>query len=209
MASSARLSALSKYFTALAPALTNTPPPSPRRKRIHLLYLINDLLHHTRTHAPDSGSLAAAFRPALPPLFAAAASVAGPRARAKLNALIDLWDTQGYYPASDLNSFRNANTPSHGEEQNQEKKSRTLLLPTTHGDPSIPYYDLPAGNWLPLIRPNSTEAINPRLLKPVQFSHVVPDKRVVEAVEQFLEGVEGLWRGDEGGEIDAVGGVPG
>ncbi|PUU83807.1 hypothetical protein B9Z19DRAFT_1172826 [Tuber borchii] len=85
---------------------------------------------------------------------------------------------------------------------------KPLLLPPFHGDPSLPFYDLPAANMLPHLIPNSPTPINPRLMKPIQFSTLVPNESLVAAVKDFIKSVDDMFNGDDAlmEDPDAIGG---
>ena len=76
------------------------------------------------------------------------------------------------------------------EALSEEKKDAAYILPPSHGDPLTPFYDLPAGNILPHIVPNSARAINPQLVKALQFTAGPADGNLVIAVKDFLQNVE-------------------
>lgn len=63
-------------------------------------------------------------------------------------------------------------------------------MPASHGDTNLPWYDLPAGNLMPLIIPGSTQAVDPRSLKPMQFGAGPADQQLVSAVKDFLAEVD-------------------
>ena len=62
-----------------------------------------------------------------------------------------------------------------------------------HGDPSTPWYDLPAGNWLPVLEPNSTRPMNPSQVKPLQLASGPADKTLVDAVKKLLVDVDNIY----------------
>ena len=59
-------------------------------------------------------------------------------------------------------------------------------MPATHGDPSAPYYDLPAANMMPHIIPNSKTPIDPRRMKALQFAQGPADRDLISAVKGYL-----------------------
>lgn len=69
-------------------------------------------------------------------------------------------------------------------------KNVPFVMPATHGDPSTPYYDLPAGNMMPHIVPNSAIPINPKLVKPLQFVAGPADDSLVNSLKDFMKEVE-------------------
>ncbi|KAL2054348.1 hypothetical protein ABVK25_005489 [Lepraria finkii] len=78
-------------------------------------------------------------------------------------------------------------------------------MPASHGDPSTPFYDLPAGNLLPHIMPNSATPINTQLVKPLQLVAGPADESLATAVKDFLQQVEsldGVSVGDDGIDVD-------
>lgn len=225
--SSGRIAALAKYLLALSPGLQDGTTPttttgkkvSARRKKLHVLYLINDVLYHTKYLVSDQGAFAEGIKSALKGLFRAATTLGMAKQYAKLEQLLEIWESKEYYPYAFLVELRTTikdtaaakETPGGaGDMEVAQTKQKALLLPPIHGDPSIPYYDLPAGNLLPHIVPNSTAPINPRSVKPVQFASITPDGKLVNAVQDFLASVNSMFGGKETGEEpDAVGGFGG
>lgn len=221
MATPGRIAGLAKYLAALSPGLADSTTPSgkkssARRKRVHILYLINDVLHQTKYLLWDNGAFAEGIRPALPGLFATAMYPKAVKQLAKLERLLAIWDSKQYYPHVFIEELRTAikdaaaAKDSAAGEAGTRTKQKVQLLPPFHGDPSIPFYDLPAGNLLPLITPNSTAPINSRLVKPVQFASITPEPKLVAAVQDFLTSVDMMFAGqDAGEEPDSVGGFGG
>ena len=131
--SSGRITALGKYFAALAASLgrhsNNAAPsdelrtaekPSLQRKRLHILYLLSDLLHHTKYHSDTMAShahLTSNLQPQLVSILTSAASienVKGVKHHNILTGLLDLWRENGYYSTDYINKLievvRNAST---------------------------------------------------------------------------------------------------
>ncbi|KAL7270632.1 hypothetical protein RUND412_006650 [Rhizina undulata] len=226
MNSRARASSLGKYLTALSPTLAPTAgsKTSPRKKRLHVLYLLNDVLYHTTFHEPDQ-MFANEFRPFLKDLFTAAVSPpSGTKKLARLERLLELWDQKGYYADSFIAELRVTvkeasvakpmtfqSKPTETLADNRNVVQKTMLLPLCHGDPSFPFYDLPAANLLPHMVPNTTTPINPRLVKPIQFHAITPSENLVTAVKEFMKSAERIFSGNDvvGGEPDALGGIGG
>lgn len=231
--SAARTTAVGKYLVALSGSykkdvnvhdtqISREESPSGRRKQLHILYLLNDLLHHTKHHSESSSDhhiLTGNIQPYLVDLvgYAAAYSfdvhVAQHR---KIQDLLDIWDHSGYYHSSYIGKLRETvanaakdgypdtgggytgTNSSWGNGLEGAKKDAPYIMPPSHGDPSIPYYDLPAGNILPHIIPDSATPINPQLMKPLQFVTGPADESLVIAVTAFLEDVEALDNADFG-----------
>jgi len=190
--------------------------PSGRRRQLYILYLLNDLLHHTKYHVESSstcsmltGNLQSSFVGLFGSVSAHSTEVYG-KHQGKIQDLLDVWDSSGYYQSSYIVKLREtvANAARRGyftsgeqsragngvgeDGMEEEKKDAPYIMPASHGDASIPFYDLPAGNMLPHILPNSATPINPQLVKPLQFIAGPADETLVTAVEDFLRNVESM-----------------
>lgn len=92
-------------------------------------------------------------------------------------------------------------TTIDGEAQAEQKKAETrnipYMMPATHGDPNAPYYELPAGNMLPHIIPDSSAAIRTQALKPLQFAAGPADESLVKAVKSLLTEVDRIYDTNE------------
>ena len=128
----------------------------------------------------------------------------------KIQKLLDIWESSAYYQASYIGKLRDTVTKAatvgfsngghdlkaaNGEGDQalgQDRSDAPYIMPSSHGDPSTPFYDLPAGNILPHILPNSATAINPQLVKPLQFAVGPADEDLVTAVKDFLRKIETL-----------------
>lgn len=123
-----------------------------------------------------------------------------------IKELLDIWEWKGYYQSSYIQKLRdavfNASTVGYINTDkdkklseaalSEEKKDAPYILPPSHGDPLTPFYDLPAGNIMPHIMPNSARAINPQLVKALQFTAGPADENLVIALKDFLKDVESL-----------------
>ncbi|KIH95030.1 hypothetical protein SPBR_03434 [Sporothrix brasiliensis 5110] len=139
--SPARTAAVGRYLVALAHSFspetrrttseTEAKPTSARRKRLHLLYVISDVLYHVafRSTAPDGDNatrppFVANIEPSLLPLVSSAAAfVRAPKQLAKLNDLLDLWASQNYVGDNVLQQLRTAidEGPRRAEEALQKQ----------------------------------------------------------------------------------------
>ena len=222
----ARVAALAKYLAVLAasfrPEERGAPgrPPSVKRRRLHLLYLLNDLLFHVKFRDHNEG-FATQLAASLPPLFRSAAAFANsPKHVKKIEDLITLWEEKEYFPQSFTIKLRAAaeGTHSHdglgqngggrangGDPAGQVAKTRDApyIIPALHGDPSTPWYDLPAGNWLPVLEPNSTRPMNPHMIKPLQLAPGPADAALVEGVKKLLADVGRIYAKDARLDADA------
>ncbi|MCJ1312556.1 hypothetical protein MMC25_006230 [Agyrium rufum] len=214
-----RLSALGKYWAAYCASLAqgdNAPKPAARRKQLSFLYLLNDLLHHTRYHVrspSDHSRVVESLRPHIASLVASAAShnsKTQAKQHGKITILLDVWDRCHYFDSPFMLSLREAIRNAGSQEklavekedtpQAPDEKSRALArseapfeLPQYHGDPAAPFYDLPAGNLLPHIVPNKPIPINPQAVKALRFAPGPADPELVIAVKDFLKDVESLY----------------
>ncbi|TPP61394.1 Lariat debranching enzyme [Fasciola gigantica] len=73
--------------------------------RLHLVYLLNDLLHHCKrrgapTHLQD------ALQRVVPLVFCLASELADDEKKAKLNRVLDIWESNTYLPPSVLEKMR-------------------------------------------------------------------------------------------------------
>lgn len=219
--STARFTALGKYLTALATSFTENGAfldslskrePSIKRKRLHLLYLINDILYHTKYRVNDA-SICSKVQPILMSLFGCAASFKDcPKQQHKISELLFLWEENGYYSNDYIDKLREAvkNASELGVHTdvplgagNQDHITRTtksapFVMPAMHGDSTTPWFDLPAGNLMPHIIPNSTRPINPERIKPLQFVAGPADEGLILAVKGLLDDVQKIF----GGEAD-------
>ncbi|KAL8943685.1 MAG: hypothetical protein Q9216_000884 [Gyalolechia sp. 2 TL-2023] len=148
-----------------------------------------------------------------------------------LEGLVDIWSEGGYYLESYVAALREtiANTSSHGDVSvrnvastevsgnaermvtSESRKDAPYIMPSSHGDISTPFYDLPAGNLMPCIVPNSLSPINPQAVKPMALRAGPADERLVHAVESFLHDVDSVYTTNRPGndieswDIDALG----
>ncbi|KAL9121568.1 MAG: hypothetical protein Q9187_001872 [Circinaria calcarea] len=204
--------------------------PSARHKQLHVLYLLNDLLHHTKYHNDSTSAystLTGSLQSHLVDLFHAA-SAYDPNTYAKhhtgISSLLDIWEKNGYYQASYIEKLRetvsNASkdysacsalgpTELRSEDQGRPGgsaayKNTPFMMPAMHGDPSTPYYDLPAGNMMPHIIPNSATPINTQLVKPLHFIAGPADDHLVTAVKDFMKDVDSLYDGQNAHEDEGI-----
>ena len=239
MPSEGRIQSLGKYLTSHAQALAGLPgpeqlassspeePPS-RRKQLHILYLLNDLLHHVTYHDPISSrrpNIPETLSKTLRDIIAAASSHEldlFPKHHKRIKELIEIWDAKKYLSPEHIHILRDTSsqvsaTVHHEglsaksqikilDDQGQTYSEEPFILPSSHGDLSTPFYDLPAGNMMPHIIPNSTTSINPQSMKPLQFVIGPADPKLIAAVEDLLtvsqSHVHSQWVSIENGEKD-------
>lgn len=217
------LTALTRSFTkpeAKAGRAAKPVAASTGRKGLHVLYLLNDLIAQTRHDSQGATgpsaytSLTSGIQPYLPDLTQAVVSLDLPRSRRnskfhrRIGDLLDLWEEHGYYTHDFVNKLRDAAEKAgkatgsgSGKRDQAEEVGKSVLggrdapylVPATHGDPSTPYYDLPAANMMPLITPNSSRPINTYKMKPLQFTAGPADQVLTTAVKKLLDDVERLY----------------
>lgn len=206
-----------KYLTALTSSFaqdggssaTGTKrEPSIKRKRLHLLYLLNDVLYHSKYRSNDA-SICAKVQPVCMSLFAGAAAFKNcPKHQKKIEGLLDLWEQKRYYSREYIDKLRESvKNATEGEDIDENvkpaetiqgsiikhAKATPYVMPATHGDSSTPWFDLPAGNLMPHIVPNSTRPINPDMIKPLKFVAGPADEGLVLAVKALLEDVDMIY----------------
>ncbi|KAF9881107.1 hypothetical protein CkaCkLH20_01257 [Colletotrichum karsti] len=217
--SPARVAALGKYLAALSKSFPSggdnssakKTKPSSRRKRLHVLYILNDVLYHAVVRDRDA-RLTTELQPSLTPLFHSAASFHNcPKHVRKLEDLLGLWNKQRYFSAETIDELRETvkEAPHGGKVSKAEgqgahdqtgsnlavkpAKDAPYMIPSMHGDPNTPWFDLPAANWLPHLEPNSTKPMNPSMIKPLQLAPGPADKALAKAVKDLLADVERLY----------------
>ncbi|PTB69454.1 hypothetical protein BBK36DRAFT_150103 [Trichoderma citrinoviride] len=204
--STARCTALGKYWAVLSKNLVveaDGKRPSAKRRRLHLLYIVNDVLHH-QTVRQGSRKVGEAWAGVLPSMMGNAAAFDNcPKHKKKLGALIDLWEEKAYFAPDVIAQLRTALANGSAEitAVNLELSETSLklakdapyILPSFHGDPSIPWYDLPAGTWLPHITPNSSRPMIPDQIRPIQLAAGPADRRVVDAVKTLLKDADYIY----------------
>ncbi|KAL4903414.1 hypothetical protein BDW74DRAFT_40096 [Aspergillus multicolor] len=229
VASSNRVTLLAKYLGALSGSLETgseakdgkekekekeKPRTSAKRKRLHILYLLNDLFHHTKYHSSSTSAFSAlcgSLQPHMVELLSYAACYdreKNPKHHRRLSELLDIWQKHGYFGADYVGKLRevvansavsgpvttsSATPGAESREPNRKARDGPYVMPSTHGDPSTPYYDLPAGNLIPHIIPNSTVPLRPDMIKPLQFVAGPADGKLVEALKVFLADVDQIY----------------
>ncbi|KAJ9306374.1 hypothetical protein DTO217A2_4113 [Paecilomyces variotii] len=229
--SSNRVGVLGKYLVVLSESFkpTDEKPRGPhpqgrretsgKRKRLHILYLLNDLFHHTKYHSENNvafSTVTGALQPYIIDLIGQAAAFdrqKNPKHHRRLDELLDIWKANGYYSSDYVDKLREAVRNSASVDaikaavrisdanadvaKTATSKDVPFVMPATHGDASTPYYDLPAGNLVPHIIPDSTAPIRPDAVKPLQFLAGPADQKLVTALKKFLKDVDRIYENDE------------
>ncbi|KAI0881118.1 uncharacterized protein GGS22DRAFT_192606 [Annulohypoxylon maeteangense] len=219
--SSTRIAALGKYLMALSKSYTldiavsrQAREPSTKRKRLHILYILNDVLYHV--HIRDRNSdVADKLEPAIQDLVRTAAAFPNcPKHSKKVTDLVDLWSDKRHFPEPFIQKLRTTikdapETAAKGDAPidnalasgTKSSKEAPFIMPAIHGDASVSWYDLPAANWLPVIEPNSTRPMNPEMIKPLQLTAGPAEESLIRAVQDLLADVDRIYNKDHR-EID-------
>lgn len=226
--SPARSAALGKYLVAAANSFSDggnggSGRPTARRKRLHALYLLHDVLYHTVKRQPGNDDFAKSIKEYIAPLFSSVSTFRdAPKHTAKILDLLQFWEESNLFDVDTIINLRSLveraaegkqsptkNTPQPTSTTSKLSKEAPFSLPHTHGDPSQGWHDLPAANWLPHLTPNSTKPMNPAMIKPLQLAQGPADKAVVEAVKSLLTKVDRLFskesQWDDGTDLNEMG----
>lgn len=228
-ASPARSAALGKYLVAAANSFGEggnggSGRPTARRKRLHVLYLLHDVLFHTAKRHPGNDDFAKGIRDYIAPLFSSVSAFPdAPKHTAKILDLLQFWEESNLFDIDTTINLRSLveRAAEGGQPQSKDTpqpitsttgklpKEAPFALPHMHGDPSQAWHDLPAANWLPHLTPNSTKPMDPATIKPLQLSQGPADKAVVEAVKTLLTRVDRLFskenQWDDGADLNEMG----
>ena len=207
VASPARARAFSKYLVALTFSLKTEQKrsvPSVRKQQLCSLYLLNDLLHQFKYHGGNESAYASfleGISGQISDCICYAAdydSTSFPRHKERIQRLLEEWSRNGYFEKElqrklqEIVSTKTGQSSAEGK-CDSIKKETPYIMPAIHGDPSAPYHELPAGNMMPHIIPNTSLPINPRHMQPLQFESGPAEPALVEAVKLFLEDVDILY----------------
>lgn len=202
--SAGRTAALGKYLVTTSRHLASQRDEDHTklsRRRLHILYLLNDLLHHGKYHASDPAlweNMTRSLQPFLVELFQISAAAARPRVSKRLSDLIKFWKEEEYFGQDTVTQFHNALAGRSQEtgfpsatvaKPGSDTKELPYILPPTHGDTSLPYYDLPAGNFMQHIVPNSSQSMRPDQIRALQLSAGPADESLIHALKDFLDSV--------------------
>jgi CID domain len=208
--STQRSTAFGKYLTSFSKHISKPDDvqdlPSISRQRLHLVYVLNDLFHHAKHHITNNtcrNDISLVLHPFLPDLFGYAASGQKRNTCSRLNDVVNIWLHESYITKDVERQLRSAisdptstNSAAAADAATQktpaQSKELPYLMPSTHGDPSLPFYELPAGNFIPHIISNRTGAMRPESIRPRHFASGPADESLVNAVKVFLKDVERL-----------------
>ncbi|KAJ5908557.1 hypothetical protein N7495_001239 [Penicillium taxi] len=226
-----RSNGLTKYLVALAGSDASHSQASPKRLQLHVLYLINDLLHTSKYHSKGGKEFSVineSLKPSIVDLFGRAGAYSlekHPRHHQRLSDIVKIWTENGYFSpeildqlpivvknAALLEASSNDVMVDNSDPTNKlSARNEPFVLPATHGDPTIAWYDLPAANILPLLTPNSTTSIRPEMIRPLQLAAGPANETLVNAVKGFMEEVDQIYTtgdvviGGDNPELDLLG----
>lgn len=181
--------------------------PSAKRRRLHLLYVLNDILYHAKFRNHAAG-FAQKLEPALPALVRSIVSFKNcPKHIRKVQDLVRLWEENHYFsqgfirellaaieaPSPDGDDPKDAQADTSANAVARAARNEPFTLPGMHGDPSTPWYDLPAANWLSVMEPNSTRPMNTSMIKPLVLAKGPAEKNLVDAVKKLLADVDKIY----------------
>ena len=226
ISSTTRITTVGKYLVALSTALlktaeqerivtSNGKETSIPRKQLHILYLLNDILHHTKYHNDSTSTFSTStsiLQPFIVTLFRNASTYDSNvylKQHQRIDSLISAWEKHGYHEVYYLHSLREAVTSAgnqnsqkgqsiqplqdSGNDPGRAKQDVPYVMPASHGESTAPYYDLPAGNLMPHIIPNSARPIDPHSVKPLQFAAGPANEGLVIAIKEFTKDVNLLY----------------
>lgn len=194
------------------------PKASPKRRRLHILYLINDVLHHLKYHGTSPKSAQFVFqqfvssmKDSLDDLFKSTARYdpsQNDRFHRRLLDLLDVWNTNEYFDGALLGKLRKivenatltanaggeeASGEGHAAEPARNPRDAPYIMPSMHGNPSAAYYELPAATMMPLITPNLVNPIQQNAMKPLQFTAGPADPALASAMTKFFKDVDRIF----------------
>lgn len=149
-----------------------------RRKRLYILYVINDVLHHLKLQKLIVDRKCS---PALSSLFQKAWECVSNRN--KLQTLLHLWRNRNYLEPSILDEI----WENHGNNNVDDwSKSKQLSL----GSFGQPYHHMPASLMMPYIKEEMQTPIDPESIKPM--TNIVISSQVKNAMNKFQAFEKGL-----------------
>jgi RNA polymerase II-binding protein len=226
--SSTRITALGKFLTAVAASYetgesTTEKTLTPQRAQIHILYLLNDILHWQKFHGgrqSEFGPLSKELEQWLPSIIASCSFGKGAKSKKYHNRLFDLleiWASNGYFAREFVQLLKNT-AVSAAEAGGRDSKTKDSwskasgmppvegkdapwIMPSVHGDPSIPFYDLPAANMVPLIAPNSSRPIRSHQMKPISLPSGPADPSLISLVQGLIKEMDHIYHGSTDNDI--------
>jgi CID domain len=170
--------------------------PLARIKRLHLLFVLNDIAHHLK-HTKKPGTrenFTKAMMTHLPGMFQHIVDSGGrkvPKHAAKLKDLLECWREKELFPSkliSRLGFILDPNDITDDMDIDDEPKDPIWDMPATLGTRSLPWHEQPGGSWFNAI--HEDDYLRPKDLKVANLpkGKVQPDLQA--AVETLLSDVK-------------------
>ncbi|KAF2179846.1 hypothetical protein K469DRAFT_594247, partial [Zopfia rhizophila CBS 207.26] len=214
--SSTRVDHLGRYLVALSQSFEPIPEQPDTKwgsdctvngRRLRLLFIVYDTLHHDKFHTGSRGSFATDIQqyiPALVKLAASAILVKGSGLEEKFFSVLRGFERSHFWGINFTLSTRDEAHTALALAQNSEQKPKVqYTLPQRHGDTKTAWYNLPVGNTLHHLLRNPDEPIPVNALRPVNFQAGPADPELVRDVDNFMEDVERMYN-HERDEEEAV-----
>ncbi|CEI98350.1 hypothetical protein RMCBS344292_12459 [Rhizopus microsporus] len=188
-----QVSALMEYLLSLSRSTTA------REERLHLIYLLNDVLYHASRR--KLFWIRDTIFPLLVPLLKLAYEAAETdEHRAKVTKCITFWSDRDIFDEASIAYMRQVIVQpaliSQPAIPNVPNDSPSLPPKVQMVSPSKPYYELPAG--LMTLHHVYYKPINPSTIK-VPFPPPEPTKEVLDAIQEFYSGLDLLTK-----EVDPI-----
>lgn len=172
--------------------------PSVKRRRLHVLYIVSDVLHHVTVRLGNPG-FGALWAGQLPDMVTAASFFSrSPRHVAKVKSLLELWEERNYLPSAllgrlheaiPLASDKHSGYPVFAAAQvEQPTDANSFQAPSLHGESLLPWNDQPASCWEPHLKDGSAVPIRSDLLRPATLEPSPEDEAIYDEAEAFVLG---------------------
>lgn len=205
MPSGRRVATLGKYLVALAESMdTDFDRPSVKRRRLHVLLIASDVIHHSVTRQRGH-ELIRSWDSHLPAMVATASTFEKcPKHLQKVRNLIALWEEREYLPTALITrlrdsftqaSDRNSGTRIHmSEDALKLAKEAPYVMPSSHGDSSTAWNHLPAASWLAQLLSDPNRPMRRDHIRPAQLAPALSQENFVNRVRSTLSAVEALFQ---------------
>ena len=173
---------------------TRSREPSLKRKRLHALYLVDDLLSHAHDQQPALLETLEPFILQLVTYTASCSSSQFPEHHKKLTSLFAIWETKAF-PEQLILQFRHAHATAATDATPAAERTAIpaieapWIMPSQHGDLSIPWYDQPAGAFINAITPGDNAPLPTFHIQPVPLPSGPAPPDQIAAVRKLLQDV--------------------
>ncbi|KAJ6440013.1 uricase [Purpureocillium lavendulum] len=201
-----RTTALGKFLVALSESMEEDfDRPSVRKRRLHVLYIVSDVLHHVVVRQGNLG-FGALWAVHLPDMVTAASFFdKSPKHIARVRDLLSIWEERKYIPTALLERLKECVTLASDKHSGypifpKEDDAATgaakppFTTPYIHGDPSLPWHEQPASCWLPLLKKGRGKPMRPEDVRPVTIHAGPNDDELDKVVDEVIALRHELWR---------------